>query len=266
MLGTFFKEDRVLRIFALSFMLMVGLLGTTFSPCMASNLTRAEKQVQQNLSVEGKAQKRLQAWEDKKASLEARIRDMVMEKTWLEYQNRKYQEYILKEKAELAALEAQQRKMELINMRLEPYLDEVTESLKKFIASDLPFLPKERAKRIAFLEESLGDYHLSLSEKLRRVLEALHVEADYGRTLEALDSSISLNGNTIQGRIFRLGRTGLFFQSIDKHVIAHFDPASASWKPLDTDYERGLEEALQIVDRKRAAQLLLLPLQGGNHE
>ncbi|WP_462324181.1 DUF3450 domain-containing protein [Desulfoplanes sp.] len=235
-------------------------------PGMASNIAKAGRQVQQNLAVEAKAQKHLETWENQKASIEARIRDLTLEKTWLEYQNRKYGGYIHKERAELAGLEARKKEMEQINMRLEPYLDKTVDTLKGFVAADLPFLTEERARRIAFLEESLGDYHLSLSEKLRRVLEALHVEADYGRTLEAVDGAISLNGKTIQGRIFRLGRTGLFFQSIDKHVIARFDATAGAWTPLDADYERELDQALQIVDRKRAAQLLVLPVQGGNHE
>ena len=255
-------------MFRIVFMICASMLALAGSlvPCAASNVAKAEKQIQQNLAVEAKAQKRLETWEDQKASLEAGIRDLTLEKTWLEYQNRKYEGYIRKEQAELAALEARKKEMEQINMRLEPYLDETLENLKGFVAEDLPFLTEERARRIAFLEESLGDYHLSLSEKLRRILEALQVEADYGRTLEAIDGSISLNGKAIQGRIFRLGRTGLFFQSIDRHVIARFDPATRAWTPLDAKYERELDQALQIVDRKRAAQLLVLPVQGGNHE
>jgi len=233
---------------------------------MSSNIAEAEKQFQQNLTVEAEAQKRMEAWVDQKASIEARIRDLNLEKAWLEYQNRKYEGYIHKEQAELTGLEVRKKEMEQINMRLEPYLDETVENLKEFVAADLPFLTEERARRIAFLEESLGDYHLSLSEKLRRVLEALHVEADYGRTLEAMDGSINLNGKAIQGRIFRLGRTGLFFQSIDKHVIARFDATAGAWTPLDADYERELDQSMQIVDRKRPAQLLVLPVQGGVHE
>ncbi len=246
--------------------LMLTLLGASSQTVSASNLTKAEKQIRHSLDVENTSQKHLEAWENQKASIESHIRNMVMEKTWLEYQNQKYQEYIRKGKLQVKELNVQRKKMEQINMRLEPYLDEITERLKTFVAGDLPFLPEERAKRIAFLEQSLGDYHLTLSEKLRRVLEALRVEADYGRTLEALDSNITLNGNTIQGRIFRLGRTGLFFQSIDKHVIARFDPISDSWIALDSHYGRELEQAFQIVDRKRAAELLLLPLQGGSYE
>ncbi|GAU07391.1 DUF3450 domain-containing protein [Desulfoplanes formicivorans] len=254
----------MLRIlFTIQFLLLI--LGGSI-PCTASNLAKAEKQVQQNLAREAQAQKSLEAWENQKASIEARIRDLILEKTWLEYQNQKYQGYIQRELAELDELETRKKEMEHINMRLEPFLDETVANLKALVATDLPFLPEERARRIAFLEESLGDYHLSLSEKLRRVLEALQVEADYGRTLEATDASITLDDTTIQGRIFRLGRIGLFFQSIDKRVISRFDASTRTWVPLSTDYERDLDQALQMVDRKRAASLLVLPVQGGSRE
>jgi hypothetical protein len=245
--------------------ILVMLLGL-LTPGMASNLANAQKMVEKNLAVENAAQRQLEAWTDRKAVLEARIRDLTMEKTWLEYQNQKYKGYIAREQAELEQLETRKKEMEGINMRLEPYLDQTLDQLKTFVAGDLPFLTQERAKRIAFLEESLGDYHLSLSEKLRRVLEALQVEADYGRTLEIIDTSITLNNTTIQGNVFRLGRTGLFFQSLDKQVIAQFDKATKAWKPLDNDYQRELDQALQMVDRKRAAQLLVFPLGGQRHE
>ena len=255
----------MLRFLFMAQSILLVLLGLLM-PCMASNIAKAEKQVQQNLAVEAKVQKSLEAWENQKASLEARIRDLTMEKTWLEYQNRKYQGYIQREMAELADLEARKKEMEHINMRLEPFLDETVDNLQALVAEDLPFLQEERARRIAFLRETLGDYHISLSEKLRRVLEALQVEADYGRTLEATDASITLDGKSIQGRIFRLGRIGLFFQSMDKHVISRFDASTQTWVPLASDYERDLDQALQIVDRKRAASLLVLPVQGGTRE
>ena len=229
-------------------------------------MEQAQHKAQKNVAMEIKAQKQLEAWDEKKSSMEAQIRDLQMQTTWLEYQNKKYTGYIAEEQITLAGLDARRKEMEDINMRLEPYLDDVVAELDAFIANDLPFLPQERARRLGFLQETLGDYHLSLSEKLRRILEAVQVEADYGRTLELIDTSISLNGQSIQGRIFRLGRTALFFQSIDKKLLASFDRKKHLWVPLSADYERPLDRAMQIVDRKRAAELLVLPVLGGDHE
>ena len=253
---------RILIILPASFLLML----TMFTPCTASSMEQARAQAEQTINTEIKAQKAVDAWEEQKMSLEAQIRDLQMQKTWLEYQNRKYAGYIGEERAALNALEARSKEMEQINMLLEPYLDEVVVEMEDGIARDLPFLNRERARRITFLKDSLGDYHLSLSEKLRRILEAAQVEADYGRTLELIDTSIPLEGETIQGRIFRLGRTALFFQSIDKKRIAFFNRSHKAWAPLPDKYERPLDLAMQIVDRKRAARLLVLPVLGGEHE
>ncbi len=234
--------------------------------CPASTLEQLQDQATRNISTEIREQKKLEAWENKKAALEAEIRDATMQQAWLVYQNKKYAGYIEEEQATLADLDVRHKEMEEINMRLEPYLDEVVSKLETFIAADLPFLPEERARRIDFLKDTLKDYHLSLSEKLRRILEAVQVEAGYGRTLESMPSAVSLNGDMIQGRIFRLGRTALFFQSIDKGKLAFFDTHAKKWSLLSPDYERPLNRALQIVDRKRAAELLVLPVQGGDHE
>ena len=234
--------------------------------CPASTLEKLQKQATRNISTEIRAQKELETWENNKAALEAQIREGEMQKAWLIYQNKKYTGYIGDEHATLKDLDARRKEMEEINMRLEPYLDEVVTTLESFIAGDLPFLPEERTRRIGFLRETLQDYHLSLSEKLRRILEAVQVEAEYGRTLEALPAAVSLQGETIQGRIFRLGRTALFFQSIDKRVVAAFDKKTKTWAALSPEYERPLDRAFQIVDRKRAAELLILPVQGDIHE
>ena len=254
--------SRILIIFPVTLLLLLTLL----TPCTASNMEQARKQTDQTITTEIKTQKAVEAWEEKKNSLEAQIRDLQMQKTWLEYQNKKYAGYIGDERAALADLNARRKEMEQINMLLEPYLDEVVVAMEDVISRDLPFLNRERSRRMAFLKESLADYHLSLSEKLRRILEAAQVEADYGRTLELIDTSIDLDNETIQGRIFRLGRTALFFQSIDKKRIAFFNRSQKAWVPLQSDYERPLDQAMQIVDRKRAARLLILPVLGGDHE
>jgi len=254
--------SRILIIFSASFLLLLTML----TQCSASNVDQARTQAEQTINTAIKDQKAVEAWEEQKISLETQIRDLQMQKTWLEYQNKKYTGYIGEERAALNALETRRKEMEQINMLLEPYLDEVVVKMENGIARDLPFLNRERSRRMAFLKESLTDYHLSLSEKLRRILEAAQVEADYGRTLELIDTSIALNGETIQGRIFRLGRTALFFQSIDKKRIAFFNRFQKAWVPLPDKYERPLDLAMQIVDRKRAARLLVLPVLGGDHE
>ena len=52
--------------------------------------------------------------------------------------------------------------------------------LEESVARDLPFLTEERSLRLASLRQELVRPDIAGAEKLRRLLEALQIEAQYG--------------------------------------------------------------------------------------
>ena len=152
----------------------------------------------QGIASEATAQKEFQRWTDQREELSSEIRDMKMTNSWLEFQNAKYQRYLEKQKAVIAELERRKVEALRIQMELEPFLEIIVDKLSAQIAADLPFLEEERTLRMTFLRDSLDDYHLELSEKLRRVLEALQIETEYGRTIETVSSELDIQGVSMQ--------------------------------------------------------------------
>lgn len=217
-------------------------------------------QTERGVLAEAEAQGRVQRWTDARDALSAEIRDQKMQSAWLDFQIEKYQRYLERQQRTIAELERRKEEARRIEMELEPFLETVVESLEEEVNRDLPFLPEERAQRIAFLHQSLDDYHLSLSEKLRRVLEALQVEAEYGRTVETRSRNIQLNDKATRVTMFRLGRTALFYLTADGSAAGVWDREAQAWHSLGQDEDRVLTRARDMAERRRAVELLPLPV------
>lgn len=212
------------------------------------------------VTAESRAQAEYQQWADDRETLSAEVRDMKAMDDWLEFQNRKYKKYVKRQEAAIAELERRKEEAKRIRRELEPFLESVVTQLEAFVAEDLPFLAEERAQRLKFLHESLDDYHLQLSEKLRRVFEVLLVETEYGRSVSTETGQLDLDGSSTRVAFFRLGRTALFYQTADGSEAGMWDRQAKGWRPLDANFARTLQLARDMAGRKRAVELLRLPL------
>jgi len=226
-----------------------------------SGPVEVQKSMEKAIRQSAEAQHEADQWALDRESLMADIRDLKMRQAWLTYQEEKYQTYVQKQASAIQDLKEKIREAEVIRFQLEPFLDDVLERLQTFVASDLPFLPEERQNRIQFLKDSLEDYHLSLSEKLRRVLEALQVEAEYGRTVEAREVTLTIDGRATRVMLLRLGRLGLYYHSLDDTMAGRWNRGSGAWEPLPASLARPLRYAREMAERKRAVELLNLPLE-----
>lgn len=226
----------------------------------ATTATAVHEKAATAVAVEAAAQKQYQNWTDRKEAISAEIRDMKAMDSWLEFQNRKYAKYIKKQESVIAELERRKEEAKRIRMELEPFLETVVGSLEQFVATDLPFLTEERGRRIQFLRDSLDDYRLELSEKLRRVFEALLVETEYGRNISTTTQELDIDGTPTRVSIFRLGRAALFYQTADGSGAGIWDKQAEAWQPLNDTHARTLHRAKDMADRKRAVELLDLPM------
>ncbi|MBI9080511.1 MAG: DUF3450 domain-containing protein [Pseudodesulfovibrio sp.] len=234
---------------------------STIVPALAvQSATAIHKGAVQAITADATAQKEFQQWADQREELSSEIRDMKMMHSWLEFQNTKYQRYLEKQKDIIAELERCKEEAQRIQMELEPFLETIVDKLSVHIAADLPFLQEERTRRIAFLHDSLDDYHLELSEKLRRVFEALQIETEYGRTIETVSCELSLQGVPTQVSIFRLGRTALFYQTEDASTAGFWDRKKQKWQTVGQEFTRDIQRAKDMASRKRAVELLSLPI------
>ncbi|HEX5057274.1 MAG TPA: DUF3450 domain-containing protein [Gammaproteobacteria bacterium] len=126
--------------------------------------------------------------------------------------------------------------------------------LEKFVASDLPFMQKERNERIAALREQMQKEG-EPAEKFRRLLEAYMIEVEYGRTMQNYPGQ--LNGRDVQ--FLHLGRVSLMYRTTDGDETGYWDRNTKSWV-VDSDYARAIEEAIRMAQETLAPDLLVLPV------
>jgi hypothetical protein len=214
------------------------------------------------MNTESGVQAKTDDWNWEKQTIIDEIRDAKYRVTWLQYRQEKNRQYIANAKQNIEDLEFKKAELNKLREQLEPYLEGVILRLEDFIAQDLPFLPSEREKRINGMKNSMDNYDLPLSEKLRRVFEeGLQIETDYGDMVEAIEGeTLNIDGVDTQVIIFRLGRVGMYYMSLDEEQIGYFNSLTNDWEPLPESMIRDITLAVDIGQAKRPVEIIKLPL------
>jgi len=226
----------------------------------AATAEQIQQQNQHTLQQERITQKHVVEWSQQREDLVNALLDQTTQLEWNRFQNKKFKQYVGHKKKNIVELQRQKQQMNLLRQELEPFLDHRLSELHQSVKDDLPFLPQERQQRLAFLDQSLTDPDLSLSEKLRRVLEALQIEADYGNSVEVTEETLPLATGDTMVQVLRLGRIGLFYLSYDGHHGAQWQPQQQQWLALEDNYLTTLQSTIDIIKQKRSAELVDLPL------
>ena len=248
------------KILYVSILISLLVLASGSMLCALEDARGIEQKVVKAIKIEEKAQTKADAWAQEKSNILAEMQDLKHREQWLDFQSKKYKGYVKEEEKIIRDLNRKKEKLEKIEMGLEPYLEEVFGQLSLFVENDLQFLKEERKKRLSFLRASLDDYRVGLSEKLRRVLEALQVEANYGRSIERTDGVINLKDERIEVNFLRVGRLAMFFVSTDHKKVGYLDRKTGDWKLLDRRYGKEILKAIEMAERKRAIELVDLPI------
>lgn len=147
-----------------------------------------------------------------------------------------------------------------IKVEMTPFLARVVERLEKLPEQGLPFLQKERRKRIARLNEILHDPDTSISEQYRKTMEALQIEAEFGITIETYQEKLAGDQQQKLVNILRLGRLGLYYVTLDASGCGFFNVAEDRWQLLPDRYIHPLQTAVAIASKRRPAEFVDMPL------
>jgi hypothetical protein len=198
-------------------------------------------------------------WAIEKSDLELRYRSA---KANVNYLN----DRLAIELAEADALEAAVRDLERMLSESTQLQEVIQDSmnvalgrLERAVAHDLPFLPEERKARLASLKQLMAKPDVDSAEKLRQLLEAMLVEAQYGETVEVTQEPISLDGDEVYVDMLRVGRLVLFWKTPDGARIGTYDP-NDGWVDLPSKYLRTVSRAMEMASRMRPVELINLPL------
>jgi len=178
----------------------------------------------------------------------------------LEVYNTQLRKQINSQEQEMADLNAAIDEVSVVERQITPLMIRMIDGLEQFIALDVPFLPEERANRVADLKAMMDRADVAASEKFRRVMEAYQVEMDYGRTMEAYSGIHSIDGKERDVEFLRLGRTALIYQTRDASSQGVWNKQTRQWEELDSGYRTQITKGLRMAKKQLAPDLLMLPV------
>lgn len=216
--------------------------------------------VRGTVEIRQETQQKEDRWALEQAELQSRYRTVRARIASLEKQKDAWARKVDVLQKRTEELKRRTEESERLDANLHEILEGILNRLKGWVANDLPFLPEERAGRLAFLEETLARADISGAEKLRHLLEALLVECEYGDTLEVYEQSIQVGGETVFVRVFRLGRLSVFWQTPDGARVGEYDRSASRWAELPKGYARSIAAAVEMAEKRRPVELIRLPV------
>ena len=178
----------------------------------------------------------------------------------LKVYNDQLRKQIENQQQEMQDLNASIDEVSVIERQITPLMIRMIDGLEQFIELDVPFLPEERAERVAGLKKLMGRSDVAASEKFRRVMEAYQVEMEYGRTMEAYNGMHEINGQERDVEFLRLGRTALIYQTRDASSQGAWNKKTGQWEELNGSYRTQITKGLRMAKKQLAPDMLMLPV------
>ncbi len=148
----------------------------------------------------------------------------------------------------------------LIERQIVPLMLSMIDGLEKFIAADIPFKLDERQARLARIKSYLTNANISAAERFRQVLDAYSIENAYGQSIDVFTEELELGGVNKTVNILQIGRSGLYFQTIDGAQSGYWDKVNKQWQDLDASHNAGISKAIRITQGKEVNDLMTLPV------
>lgn len=207
-----------------------------------------------------KSQEKINGITDQIDSKLQQFKTLMKEIEGLEVYNTQLRKQINNQEQEMADLNAAIDEVSVVERQITPLMMRMIDGLEQFVALDVPFLPEERANRVADLRAMMDRADVAASEKFRRVMEAFQVEMDYGRTMEAYSGIHTINGQERDVEFLRLGRTALMYQTRDASMQGVWNKQTRQWEELDSSYRTQITKGLRMAKKQLAPDLLMLPV------
>lgn len=245
----------------------VILLAVTGALAVASAVTPRAQETQKlgetvdkTVGTQQETQKKQDGWAAEQAALLNRYRTAKANVEYLEKREAYEESEVSALEANIAELERRLVESKRLNESLQDTLNAVVGRLQTFVASDIPFLVEERSARVTSLKEEIAKPDVTGAEKLRRVLEALQVEANYGNTVEVYQEEVTVGGETIFADMLRIGRVSVYWRTPDGKRVGEYDRATGTWVELDEKYARPINMTVDMATRIRPTEIVNLPI------
>ena len=153
-------------------------------------------------------------------------------------------------------LDDQLTQVVVMQRQIPPLAQRMLEGLERFVELDVPFHVEERKQRLDLVRSSLSNPKVTASEQVRQILEAYNIESEYGRKIDAFESSIVIDGQEIVANVLVIGRIGMFYQTKDERTSGIWDKDANDWIELDSGYRT----AIRMAKKLAPTDMLMLPV------
>ncbi len=177
----------------------------------------------------------------------------------LERFNRQLDEQVSAQEEELASIARQLVEIETTTREVQPLMQQMVDTLARFIELDVPFLLEERTRRVQNLENLMGRADVVISEKYRLILEAYQIELDYGNWLEAYEGRLGTGADARTVEFVQLGRVSLMYRTLDGSEAGYWDANQKTWV-VDPSYRDAIEAAVRVAKGDDPPDLLTVPV------
>ncbi|BBN83334.1 DUF3450 domain-containing protein [Pseudoalteromonas sp. A25] len=240
-------------------LLLAGLLATA-SSVQANDLNQVvEKSSAINESAQ-KTQTKIDSIADSMQSRLQKFKTLNKEIDGLTVYNAQLDKQIKNQLDEMSAINASMDQVSVIERQITPLMLRMITGLEQFVQLDVPFLPKERAERLAKLRAMMDRADVTSSEKFRRVLEAYQVEVDYGRTIEAYTALLTVDGQEREVDFLRIGRMELLYVTKDGALAGSWNQSAKKFVELEDTSISQIKKGIRIARKQLAPDMLSLPV------
>jgi hypothetical protein len=205
------------------------------------------------------SQVRIDKISDETDKLVAEYRVVLQRIDALRTYNHQVSELIDSQHIEMDSLRRQIDDVELVGREVTPLMLGMIDAIENFVELDVPFQPQERAERIAALHTLMGRSDVTDAERYRRIMEAYQVENEFGRTIEAYQGQLSLDGAERTVDYLRVGRVAFLYQTLDGTETGVWDQKNRGWVDA-SDYGSSVRLGLRMARKQVAPDLIKLPL------
>lgn len=209
-----------------------------------------------------RSQQQIDGLADETEDMVQEYRDTLRKIENIQSYNDQLKKQIQRQEDKLASFERQLEDIEETQRNIVPLMSRMLEVLDEMISVDTPFLPREREARLIALQEMMHRPDVTLPDKFRRIMEAYQIEMDYGRNIEAYEGELQRDDSeTLTVEFLRIGRLGLYYQTLDGSESGYWDKENNSWQVLPAAYNQSIAKGLKIARKEAPPDFFRIPVQ-----
>lgn len=198
---------------------------------------------------------------DETETMEQEYRDTLRKIENAKSYNEQLRRQVEEQNQRLASFERQLNEVEETQRNIVPLMSRMIEVLDELIEVDTPFLPREREARLSALKEMMYRPDVNLPDKFRRIMEAYQIEMDYGRNMEVYEGELERdNGDRLTVEFLRVGRVGLYYQTLDGQESGYWDDDNNRWQTLSPDFNAAINKGLKIARKEAPPDFFRIPV------